>query len=366
MSADLLALPTIVAGVMLLALNAYLLTGGADFGGGVWDALASGPRRDAQRELIAEAIGPIWEANHVWLVLVVVLLFTCFPPVFAALGTVLHIPLTLMLIGIVLRGSAFTFRSYGGAHVPAAGETRESRQWGRVFAVASVITPIILGVCIGALAEERVGGALAALADTRGRADFAAVYLRSWISPFSLAVGALALALVAFLAAVYLTVEAPDDELREDFRRRALAAAVAVFVAAFGTLLLARRAAPLVHHGLLAAPWALALQVVTAVAAITAIAALAARRYRLARLAAMAQVTLILWGWALSQLPYLVPPRLTIAGTAAPAGTLRPVLWALLAGAVILFPSLIYLFRIFKGGEEPAPPPGRVGEPVSR
>src|SRR5687768_10037530 len=96
-----------LAAVLLAALVLYALSGGADFGGGVWDLLARGPRAAAQREQIAHAIGPIWEANHVWLILVVVVLFAAFPPAFAAIATVLHVPLTLMLIGIVLRGSAF-------------------------------------------------------------------------------------------------------------------------------------------------------------------------------------------------------------------------------------------------------------------
>ena len=109
-----IGLPEVMAILLMIALNAYVLTGGADLGGGVWDLLASGLRRDAQRTLIASAIGPIWEANHVWLVIAVVVCFTAFPPAFATLATVLNIPLTLMLLGIVLRGSAFVFRSYGG------------------------------------------------------------------------------------------------------------------------------------------------------------------------------------------------------------------------------------------------------------
>ena len=106
---NMLSIEVLISGAMMVSLTFYALLGGADFGGGVWDLFASGPRKQAQRELIAEAIGPVWEANHVWLILVVVLLFTAFPPAFAAISTALHIPLTLMLIGIVLRGSAFTF-----------------------------------------------------------------------------------------------------------------------------------------------------------------------------------------------------------------------------------------------------------------
>src|SRR5689334_12972730 len=145
-----MSLAYVLAGTVLVALTAYALLGGADFGGGVWDLFAAGPRRDRQRALIAHAIGPIWEANHVWLILAIVLLFTCFPPAFALLGTVLHLPLTLMLAGIVLRGSAFAFRSFDTERA------RAQQQWGRLFAVASLITPIVLGVAIGAVATGRV------------------------------------------------------------------------------------------------------------------------------------------------------------------------------------------------------------------
>lgn len=330
----------LVAGIALVALTAYVLLGGADFGGGVWDLLASGPRKREQRALIAEAIGPIWEANHVWLILVIVVLFTCFPVAFARLTIGLHIPLSLMLVGIVLRGSAFTFRShYGhdGAHEDAAGA---SQHWGRLFASASVATPVMLGLCVSALAAGTLR--------PPGRAAFYANYVGPWLTPFGVGVGLLTLALFAFLAAVYLTVEAREPALREDFRRRALGAAGAVFVAAFGTLALALLGAPLIGRGLTGTPWATALHLATGAAAVAAIWALWSRRFRLARLVAAAQVSLILWGWALAQYPYLIPPDLTIRAAAAPRITLVLSLWVLGLGALVLFPSLIYLFRVFK------------------
>ena len=329
----------LVAGVALVALTAYVLLGGADFGGGVWDLLASGPRKREQRALIAEAIGPIWEANHVWLIIVIVVLFTCFPVAFARLAIVLHIPLSLMLIGIVLRGSAFVFRSHYG-HDPEPGDPGTSRRWGRVFAIASAGTPVLLGLCVGALAAGTVR--------PPGRAGFYEIYVAPWLTPFGVGVGLLTLALFAFLAAVYLTVEAREPALQEDFRRRALAAATAVFVAAFGTLGLALLGAPLMGRGLTAAPWAPALHLVTGVAAVAAIWALWSRRFRLARVAAAIQVSLILWGWALAQYPYLVPPDLTIRAAAAPRITLVLSLWVLGLGTLVLFPSLVYLFRVFK------------------
>jgi len=329
----------LLAGAVVVALNAYVLLGGADFGGGVWDMLARGPRRERQRALIAHAIGPVWEANHVWLILVVVLLFTCFPAVFSRLAIALHVPLTLMLLGIVLRGSAFTFRSYGGDDVPA------QRRWGRLFASASLVTPLILGVAVGTIAAGRVS-------PPRG-VGFVADYLLPWLSPFTFSVGLFTLALFAFIAAVYLTLESDETELRQDFRTRALGAGLAVFLTAMITLALAWREAPLVWDGLVKAPRAVPIHILTGVSASLALWGLWTHRYPLARVAAAAQVSLILWGWALAQYPWMLPPTLTIEQAAAPAVTLRLTLGALGLGAVVLLPSLAYLFRVFKSSSEP-------------
>ena len=338
-----MTLADLLAGVIFVALNAYALLGGADFGGGVWDLFATGPRKQRQQQLIAEAIGPVWEANHVWLILAIVLLFTCFPPAFARLGTLLHIPLSLVLIGIVLRGSAFTFWRYGGT------EDKELRHWGVLFAIASLVTPVLLGTTVGAIASGALGDG------GRGTGDgFVGTYVRPWLNPFTLSVGLFALVAFAFLAAVYLTLEAEDRELRADFRTRALGTGVALFSAAAVALLLSARYAPLVRNGLIFAGWAVPLHAFTAVAAITALAALARGAWRVARIVAAIQVSLILWGWGLSQYPYILPPDLTIADAAAPAATLRLALGALALGAVVLLPSLAYLFRVFKKG--PAAP----------
>ncbi|HYT69876.1 MAG TPA: cytochrome d ubiquinol oxidase subunit II [Gemmatimonadales bacterium] len=335
-----MTLADVIAGIVFAALNAYALLGGADYGGGVWDLLAGGPRKERQRERIAEAIGPVWEANHVWLILALVLLFTCFPPAFARLGILLHIPLSLVLIGIVLRGSAFTFWRYGGQ------ADDEQRHWGVVFAVASLVTPLLLGTAAGAIASGALGE------EGKGSGGgFSARYVAPWLTPFALSVGVFAVVAFAFLAAVYLTLEAEEPELREDFRRRGLGAGAALFGAALLVLLLSRGGAPRVREGLIFAPWAAPLHVCTAAAALTALAALWRRRYRVARMAAALQVSLILWGWGLSQYPYLLPPDLTIAAAAAPAVTLRLVLGTLALGGVVLLPSLYYLFRVFKSIE---------------
>ncbi len=330
-------LPDLLAGAIFVALNAYVLLGGADFGGGVWDLFASGPRRERQRELIAEAIGPVWEANHVWLILAIVLLFTCFPTAFARLGTLLHIPLSLVLIGIVLRGSAFTFWRYGGAG------DEEQRRWGMTFAIASLITPLLLGAVAGAIAAGALGSSGAGTA--RG---FHQTYIAPWLTPFTVSVGLFAVVAFAFLASVYLTLEAHERDLQEDFRRRALVSGGVLFLAAALALLESRGYAPLVRDALFFAGWAVPLHLLTGAAAITALAALWYRRWRVARVAAAAQVSLILWGWALGQYPYVLPPDLTIAAAAAPGVTLRLALGALVVGAAVLVPSLAYLFRVFK------------------
>jgi cytochrome bd ubiquinol oxidase subunit II len=352
-----LTLAEFTAGVIVVALNAYVLFGGADFGGGVWDLLASGPRRDKQRARISSAISPIWEANHVWLIVVVVMLFVCFPPAFAAFGTILHIPLSLMLIGIVLRGSAFVFRSY------SYGPRSERRRWGQVFAVSSLITPVVLGMCVGAVVSGGVGAALSGLdAGTAGvlpvasdpgqratsSVTFASLYVRPWLSPFTLAVGAMTLALVSFLAATYLTIEAEGDrELQDDFRSRALGAAAAAAVTATIALVLGASRGGVMAR-LVGAGWTLPVLAGSAIAAVGSVVALLKRRYQLARVAAGAWVTLILWGWVLAQFPLIIPPNLTINDAAAPPRTLVETMAVLVGGALVLVPSLWYLLHVFK------------------
>ncbi len=337
-----LGLPEVVAGLLFVALNAYVLMGGADLGSGVWDLLASGPRRIEQRELIARAIGPIWEANHVWLVIVVVMCFTAFPPAFATLTTMLNIPLTLMLIGIVLRGSAFVFRSSGGRRSPA------HARWGRTFAIASAATPVLLGIVIGAISS----GAIAAAHSQIGTASFVDTFVQPWLAPFPVTVGLLALALFAQLAATYLTLVTDDAKLRDDFRRRAIGTAGGGIVLAGVAAILAREHLWFARPGLLAGPRSVAWLALTGLTGAVAIATLWRRHYSLARIAAGAEVSFILWGWALAQYPYLIPTAMTIRDAAAPRSTLVTLLWALAVGAVLLMPSLRYLLKTFARSRE--------------
>jgi len=322
--------------VIVAALVLYLVLGGADFGGGVWDLLAFGPRRGAQRRAIEHAIGPIWEANHVWLILVVVVLFTAFPRGFAAITTALHVPLTLFLLGVVLRGSAFTFRATDLNH------DRGQARWGLAFSLASVAAPWLLGATVGAIASGQIR-------IDPGTGVVSGGFMAPWLGPFPVAVGFFCLALCAFLAATYLTKETEGDPaVQEDFRLRALVAGLAVGACALGAFLAAGPGASRIWQGLVHRPWALPFHVATAAAAVGALWALWARKFQRARVLAGAQTGLILIGWATAQYPYLVVPDVTIWNVAAPARTRSLLLGVLAAGIPVLVPSLLLLFRVFK------------------
>ena len=331
-----LSLEFCIAGVMLISLIVYMLTGGADFGGGVWDLFATGPRAKEQRSVIAHAIAPIWEANHVWLIVIVVLLFVAFPVAFAAISTALHIPLTLMLIGIVFRGTAFVFRTYDVQSAVI------HRRWSRLFAFSSIVTPVMLGVTLGAVASGRIAVDVAS-------GQVVTDFISAWFAPFPFAIGFFTLTLAALLAAVYLTLETESVALRNDFRRRALIAAVSVGVMAGISFLLAGEGAPTIRRGLGSAPWSLPFHILTGVVAVWAIWAIWKRQFRLARVLVPIQVTLIISGWGLAQYPYLVTPDLTFSNTAAPDTVMRPLLIVLGIGGAFLVPAFWYLYAVFKG-----------------
>jgi cytochrome d ubiquinol oxidase subunit II len=325
-------LPALSAGSILAALILYGLLGGADFGGGVWVLLDRGPRASARRLLVARAIGPVWETNHIWVIIAVVVLFTAFPRGFAVISTSLFVPVTLMVAGIVLRGAAFAFYHYQLHEGGGAG------RWGMLFSGASLTTPLLLGTIIGTVSSGEI----------RAETTAAAGASLAWIAPFPLTVGLLTLAVFSYLAAVYLILESDDPDLREDFRLRALWTSVAVAVLLVVVPLLARRGAPDFHHALLGSDWSAGVVFLAATAALGGHVALLLRTYGLARACAAAQVALILAGWGVAQYPFLVRPDLAVASAASPPATLRWILIFLAAGAVFLFPSIFLLFRIFK------------------
>jgi cytochrome d ubiquinol oxidase subunit II len=327
-------MPELVISIfVLLLLILYATAAGADFGGGMWDLLATGLRATQQRRAIAKALAPIWEANHVWLILVIVILFTGFPRAFAALMTGLNIPITLMLIGIVLRGSAFIFRKYDSR------KDAVQQRWSTLFGVAS-FTPLIQGLVLGAVSTGQIR-----VIDGKVTTGFFA----GWLTPFAFACGALAVVLCAFLASTYMTIgTARERDLQNDFRLRALCTGFAVPPIAVIVFLTSRNGAPEIFHGL-TNWWALGLLVCAIISATAALLALWFRRFALARVAAIAEVTLILVGWGLAQYPKIIIPDVGIFNSSAPAVTLRLLIMVLVVGAVILFPSLVFLYSLFNG-----------------
>jgi cytochrome d ubiquinol oxidase subunit II len=328
------SLEATILGIVWVGLTLYVLLAGADFGGGVWDLFASGERAQQQRGLISAAIGPVWEANHVWLIFVLTGLLSAFPTVFADLSVALYLPFSLALVGIVLRGSAFAFRSHGEP------DSAWQRSWTRVFGIASLVTPFVLGAAAGSIASGRIR-----VSDGEVRAGL----LSSWTSPLSLFAGLFALTICAYLAATYLTVEAVQgggDELERDFRGRALVAgAVAGVLAAVG-LVLVRSEAPVLWEGMRDA--GLLFAAASAIAGVGSLISVWNRRYRLARAGAVIAVASVLFGWGVAQWPYLIVPDVTVTDAAAPDATLRVVIVGFLLGGAVLAPSLFLLFRIFK------------------
>ncbi|MEW6734972.1 MAG: cytochrome d ubiquinol oxidase subunit II [Acidobacteriota bacterium] len=328
-------LEEIIAGIILLSVIIYGVLGGADFGGGIWDIFATGARKDAQRAAIAKAIGPVWEANHVWLIFIIVLLFTAFPFAFYALSIGLFIPFHLVLIGITLRGAAFVFRAYGSKTDSA------QHRWGTVFGAASIITPVLLGMSLGAVSA----GSLRVInGEIKIEGDL------PWFAPISIAIGVLALALCSYLAAVYLTNETTAD-LQEDFRRRALLAGTVVVGLAVLTM-------PLIYYEArhlwsnLVSFQVMPIIIQGVVAALFSGWGLLTRRYQLARFATIVQVSLLLAGWGMAQYPYIIYPDVTLHDAAAPIATLKFLLYTLPIGMVLLVPSLWFLFIVFKGNKQ--------------
>ncbi len=308
----------IVAVVGLIALVLYSVLGGADFGGGVWDLLASGPRAAEQRSAITRAIGPVWEANHVWIIYALVLLFTCFPPAFADISSGLYVPLLLALVGIVLRGAAFVFRNY-------ADEPHVATLWSVVFGIASLLAPFSFGVAAGGLATGRY----------------------AWASPFACSVGLFAVAVCAQLAAVFILSELSPGSLRGDFRRRAIRATLAVWVLGAVPAVIALGGEPIIHAAI-AKPLALGAVVVALCAGLAVVVCVIKQWDRSARVAVGVEATAILTGWFGAQAPALVPGRYTYVAAASNDAMILAFLTATAVGFVVLVPSMLLLFHVFK------------------
>jgi cytochrome d ubiquinol oxidase subunit II len=325
--------------VLWLGLTLYALFGGADFGAGFWDLFAGDPRRGRpQRELISHVIGPVWEANHVWLIFVLVLLWTGFSPVFAAVMSTLYIPLTLAALGIIGRGSAFAFRK-------TVDELWQQRLFGGVFVGSSILTPFFMGTAAGGIASGRVPPGLAA-----------GNLITSWLNPTGVLGGILAVGTCAYLAAMYLCYDAErlgQPDLASGFRRRALATGVVVGVVVLGGTAVLHADAPGLFHGL--THRGLPLVILSAIAGLASLALLVARRYVLVRPTAAIAVAAVLWGWAVAQYPHMLPPDLDYAEAAARPPVLAATLIVAAVGSLLLLPSLGWLYLLFQRNQPDIP-----------
>jgi cytochrome d ubiquinol oxidase subunit II len=324
----------LVAAVLFLGVVAYAVFAGADFGTGLWDLTAGDAERGApMRTLIDRSIGPVWEANHVWLIFVLVYLWTGFPGPFASIMETLFIPFCVAGAGIVARGAAFAYRKMAPT-VPQA------RLYGALFASSSVVTPFLFGTIAGSVAAGRVPAV--------GDGD----RWTSWTGPTSLVGGTLAVLTCAFLAAVFLTAEAgrgDDDALTEACRRRALLAGLVTGGAALVGILPLRSDAPTLFDGLTGR--ALPLIAASGLAGLTALWALLRRRYELARVAAVVAVASVVLGWGVGQWPWLLVDEVEVEEAAGAPTTL----WALLVtfglAAVLVVPALAYLYGLTQRAE---------------
>ena len=322
-----MSLAAFVAAIMFVGVIAYAVFAGADFGCGVWDLTAGSPRRGGpMRSLIDDSIGPVWEANHVWLIFVLVYLWTAFPQGFAAISDTLFVPLTHAWFGIVLRGSAFAFRKF-------APTLAEARFFGATFAASSLLTPFFLGAVAGAVASGRV--------PLDGRGD----RWRSWTTETSLVGGVLAVLTSAFLAAVFLTAEAArqgDLDLVAACRRRALGAGVVAGLAAVAGILPLDHDAPRLFDRLTGP--ALPVVLLSAAAGLASVVLLWRDRPKSARVAAVVAVASVVAGWGFAQYPWILVEAARIDDIAGA----RPTLWSLVGVfalvAVTVLPALAYLY----------------------
>ncbi|MGI8920295.1 MAG: cytochrome d ubiquinol oxidase subunit II [Solirubrobacteraceae bacterium] len=318
----------------LVGLALYVVLAGADFGAGIWQLVAGGgPGGKQIRDHAHHSMAPVWEANHVWLIFVLTVTWTAYPSAFGSIASTLSIPLFVAALGIIVRGAAYALRA-------GTSTARELRVIDTVSASASILTPFALGSMAGAIASRRVpvGNAAGHL-------------FSSWLNPTSLLVGTLAVAASAYLAAVYLAADATrlrEGELERQFRARALAAGLVAGAVAIGGLLVVHADAHRLYHGLVRGG-ALGGVIVSLLAGATTLALVWARRFEAARYTAALAVAAVIAAWALAQNPTLLP-GLTIQQAAASHDTLVALIVAVLAGGVILFPSLALLFRLVLAG----------------
>src|SRR3954464_1630277 len=329
-----MALTAVPLFFVLVGLTCYIVLAGADFGAAIWEITArQTPDGRRIRAFAHNVMAPVWEANRVWLIFVLTVTWTSYPAAFGSIASTLAIALMLAALGIVIRGAAYALSA-------STSRPRQVRDVDVVSALASIATPFFLGACLGGIASGRVpyGNAKGDL-------------VTSWLNPTSAIAGALAIAVSAYLAAVYLSDDAQrrgEHALVAPYRRRALGAGtVAGLLAIAGLVVLQRDAHPL-YHELIAGP-GLPAVIVSGVAGVAALTLVLRRRFKLARYAAALAVAAIVAGWALAQQPQLLP-GLTVDQAAAPTSTLTAIVIAVAGGGIVVPPSLLVLLRLSVAG----------------
>jgi cytochrome bd ubiquinol oxidase subunit II len=319
-----------VAAVLWAGVTLYAVFGGADFGAGFWTLVAGeGERGDRARALTARAIGPVWESNHVWLIFVLVVLWTAFSEAFASIMSTLFIPLSLAAVGIVLRGAGFAF------HGVSTGR-RGRRLATGAFGLSSVLTPFFMGTVAGAVASGRV---------PLGNAEGDPV--TSWLNPVSIVIGVLFVAAGAYLAAVFLTSDARrlgDSDLERYFTARAFGSAAAAGVVAVAGIFVLHSDARYIYDGLVGE--GLPLVLASGAFGVFALVLIRRRASRGIRPLAVGAVVAVIWGWGAAQYPYLLPQKLTIADGAASSDTLTALLVVFGLALVVVVPSLALLYTL--------------------
>ena len=313
--------------ILWVGATLYAVFGGADFGGGFWDLIAGDAERGRRpRALIQRSITPVWEANHVWLIFILVVLWTAFPEAFGAIMSTLYVPLALAALGIVLRGGGFAFRK-------SVDTVSRERVLGATFAISSVLTPFTMGTVVGAIAAGNVPAA--------GNGDA----FSSWLQPLPLLTGALFVLTGAYLAAVFLVVDAhrtDDKELEGYFAQRALAIGLLAGAVAMGSLIALHGEARYVYDRLVVE--GLPPAIVSVLCGFGVLGLLLARQRRGLRPLAIGAVVAVIWGWGVAQFPYLLPTSLKIGEAAAPDPTLNAVLIVFAVAAVTVVPALALLY----------------------
>jgi cytochrome bd ubiquinol oxidase subunit II len=328
----------VVITFLFLAIVLYFLLGGADFGAGIIELFTSDKNRSSTRKTMYEAIGPIWEANHMWLIIAVVIMFVGFPVIYSEMCTYLHIPLLIMLLGITARGTAFSFRNYDAIK----GE-RSQNFYNQVFVYSSFITPLFLGIIAGSAISRQID-----LHPT----TFLSGYIFSWLNYFSVAVGLFTVALSGYLAAIYLIGEAENENDVKRFIKKARLMNILAVIFGGMVFLAAEIENIRLAHWIFGNPISLIAVITASISLVLLWVMIYNGKKKIIRVFAGFQVTMILLAVGYMHFPYFIMIKggqnLSLLALHAPSKTIDDLGWGLFIGSFLILPSLFYLYYSFQ------------------